>query len=124
MNDPIVFISNNRIKEYKVDDFRKHYQDSVPPIIAGKPDTLVQLAYEKDDTAEVTIIRLFPDADAMDLHLQGVSERSKRAYELIDPVSIEIYGTLSSNTLELLKQIAGSGVLVRVKPRYIGGFIR
>jgi hypothetical protein len=124
MTDPIVFISHNRIKEGKIDDFKAHYRDSVAPIVAGKPDTLVQLAYEKDDTAEITIIRLFPGADAMDLHLQGASERSKRAYKFIDPVSIEIYGTPSSNTLELLTQIAGSGVMVRVNPRYIGGFIR
>ena len=124
MTEPIVFISRNRIKEGKVDEFRKHYQASVPPIIANKPGTLVQLAYESEDLTEVTIVRLFPGADEMDSHLHGASERSKKAYEFIEPLSIEIYGTPNSDTLDVLKKIAGSGIRVRVNPRYIGGFIR
>ncbi len=124
MTDPIVFISRNRIIEGKIDEFRVHYRTSIPPIVANKPGTLVQLAYENEVTSEVTIVRLFPDADAMDIHLQGASDRSKRAYEFIEPVSIEIYGTPSSTALQLLKEIAGSGISVSVNPRYIGGFIR
>jgi quinol monooxygenase YgiN len=124
MTDPIVFISRNRIKEGKIDEFREHYRTSIAPIVANKPGTLVQLAYESEDLTEVTIIRLFPGADEMDSHLQGASERSKRTYEFIEPLSIEIYGTPSSDTLDILKEIAGSGISVSVNPRYIGGFIR
>ena len=36
MPEPIVFISRNKIKEGKVDEFRKHYQDSIPPIYGMK----------------------------------------------------------------------------------------
>ena len=124
MTDPIIFISRNRIKEGKIDELRKHYRTSIVPIIANKPDTLVQLAYENEDTSEVTIVRLFPDADAMDVHLKGATERSKRAYEFIEPISIEIFGTPSSDTLEMLKKIAGSGISLSVNPQFIGGFLR
>ncbi len=124
MTDPIVFISRNKIMDGKADGFRKHYKQSVPPIEAGKPGTLVQLAYENEDSTEVTIVRLFPGADAMDVQLMGAKERSKRAHEFIEPVSIEIYGKPSSGTLGLLKEIAGSGVSVSVNPQYISGFIR
>jgi len=124
MTDAIVFISRNKIMEGKADEFRKHYRQSVPRIEAGKPGTLMQLAYENEDSTEVTIVRLFPGADAMDAHLKGANERSKRAYEFIEPVSIEIFGTPSSDTLDILKDIAGSGVSVSLIPRYIGGFIR
>lgn len=124
MTDPIVFISRNRIKEGKIDKFREHYRASVTPVFTGKPGTLVQIAYESQDMTEVTIVRLFPDADAMDSQLQGAGERSKKTYEFIQPVSIEIYGAPNSGTLDHLKKIAGSGVLVSVKPNYIGGFIR
>ena len=124
MTGPIVFISCNKIKEGKVDEFRKHYTDSLPPIEAGKPGTLVQLAYESEDSTEVTIVRLFPSADALDAQLKGASDRSKRAYEFIEPVGIEIYGTPSSSALEMMKKIAGSGVVVSVSPQFIGGFIR
>ena len=124
MSEPIVFISRNKIKEGKTDEFRRHYRDSIPPIVAGKPGTLAQLAYENEQATEVTIVRLFPSADALDLQIQGADERSKKTYELIEPISIEIFGIPNPSTLEKMKKIAGSGVMVSISPRYIDGFIR
>lgn len=124
MAEPIIFISRNRIKEGKAADFRRHYLDSVPHTSAEKPGTLAQLTYENEDATEVTVIRLFPDADALDLQLQGASDRSKKTYEFIEPVSIEIFGDPNPSTVERMKKIAGSGIIVQISPRYLGGFIR
>ena len=124
MPEPIVFISRNKIKVGKTDEFRNHYRDSIQPIIAGKPGTLAQLAYENEEAAEVTIVRFFPSADALDLQIQGADERSKKTYEFIEPIGIEIFGTPNPATLEKMKKIAGSGVAVNIYPHYIGGFIR
>jgi hypothetical protein len=124
MSEPIVFISRNKIKAGKTDEFRKHYRDSIPPIVADKPGTLVQLAYENEEATEVTIVRLFPSADALDLQIQGANERSKKTYEFIEPVSIEIFGIPNPATLEMMKKIGGSGIVVSISPNYLGGFIR
>jgi len=124
MPEPIVFISRNKIKEGKTDEFRNHYRNSIPPIMAGKPGTLAQLAYENEEAAEVTIVRLFPSADALDLQIQGADERSRKTYTFIEPISIEIFGTPNPATLEMMKKIAGSGVAVKISPNYMGGFIR
>jgi hypothetical protein len=56
MSNPIVFISRNRIKPGKVEDFRKHYGDSVPITQANKPNMLVQLAYEFIEPVSVEIL--------------------------------------------------------------------
>ena len=124
MTDPIVFISRNSVKDGKVEDFRNHYQDSIPPILADKPGTLVQLAYFNEETKEATIIRIFPDADGLDQQLQGADQRSKAAYLFIEPTYIEIYGTPSSYALEMMKKVAGSGIKVQIYSEYLGGFIR
>ena len=124
ITQPIVFISRNRIKEGKIDQFRKHYQDSIPLIFAGKPDTSVQVAYESEQATEVTIVRLFPSAEALDFQIQGADERSKKIYEFIEPISIEIFGAPNPATLEKMKKIAGSGIDVSISPIYLGGFIR
>jgi hypothetical protein len=123
-SQPIVFISRNKIREGQADEFRKHYQGSVPPIIAGKAGTLAQLAYENEETAEVTIVRFFADADALDLQIEGADERSQKTYEFIEPLSLEIFGTPNPGTLEMLRRIAGPGVTVSISPHYMGGFIR
>lgn len=123
MSEPIVFISRNRIREGKTEEFRKHYQGSIAPTLATKTGTIAQLAYE-NQAGEFTIVRLFPDAEALDLQIQGADERSKKTYEFIEPVSIEIFGTPNPATLEKMSKIAGSGVAVSICPMYSGGFIR
>jgi hypothetical protein len=124
MSEPIVFISRNKIKDGKANEFKKHYQDSLQPIFDGKPATLAQLAYENEEATEFTIVRLFPSADALDLQIQGADERSKKTYTFIEPISIEIFGTPNPATLEMMKKIAGSGIAVKISPNYMGGFIR
>jgi len=123
MADPIVFISRNRVKEGMLDDFRWYYSDSVPRTKAGKPDTLVQLAYVNAEGTEVDIVRVFATPEAMDLQLQEADRRSKATYQFIEPRGVEIYGTPSAFALEMLKKVAGSGIDVSVKPGFIGGFI-
>jgi hypothetical protein len=124
MNNPIVFISRNRIKPGMVEAFRRHYTDSIPSIETGKPGTLVQFSYESEDATEVTVVRLFRDADGLDQQLQSADKRAKRTYDFIEPVSIEIYGRPNAGTIETMKEIAGLGVPVHIHPQYIGGFIR
>jgi hypothetical protein len=60
----------------------------------------------------------------LDQQIQGADERSKKTYEFIEPIGIEIFGTPNPATLEKMKKIAGSGILVSISPQYIDGFIR
>src|SRR4030067_1661467 len=123
MTEPIVFISRNRIKEGRADDFRKHYQGSIPTTMATKPGTQARLAYVNEEASEVVIVRLFPSADALDLQIQGADERSKKTYELIEPTGIEILGKPNPATLETIRRIAGSGVAVWSTPQVTGGVV-
>jgi len=124
MTDPIVFIIRHRIKEGMFEAFRNHYHKSIPPTKMSKLGTMIQLAYINDDATEVDIIRIFPNAEALDLQLQGADQRTKTTYKFIEPTSIEIYGTPNHFAIEMMKKVAGSGIEVRVKPQFIGGFIR
>jgi hypothetical protein len=124
MTDPIIFISRNRIKEGKLENIKVHYESSIAPVQANKPGTLLQLAYFNDDATEMTIIRLFPNADALDQQLKGADERSKITYQFIEPTGFEIYGPPSIFALEMFKKVAGSGIAVSINPQYMGGFIR
>jgi hypothetical protein len=124
MSDPIVFISHNKMKEGQLDAFLEFNQDGFQIIREQKPATLALLAYAGQDGGEVSFVHLFPDAQAMELHFQGAAERSKRAYEFMQPMSMEIYGSPNEAVLEMLKQIAESGVAVRIDADHLGGFLR
>jgi len=124
MSEPFVFISKHKIKEGKFDGFKDFFLEGVELLEANKPQTVFFGAYVSEDASEVSIVHVFPDTAAMELHMQGASDRSKKAYEFLEPRSFEFYGTPSSGILEMMKQVAGSGAAVSIKPQQLGGFIR
>ena len=56
--------------------------------------------------------------------MQGVGERASESYEFMEPVGIEVYGQLSDQLLAGMKQAAGPGVGLTLKPHRVGGYIR
>jgi hypothetical protein len=81
------------------------------------------LVYLDDTGTNLSIVHVFADADAMDIHVQGAEERSKAAYDFMDPAGWEIYGTPSDAVLQMMGQAATSaGVASTVQPEHLGGF--
>ena len=103
MSEPIVFISHNKMKAGQLEALRDHSKGTMQLLREQKPDTVVFLAYASDDSKEVSFLHVFPDAEAMDTHFVGAAERSKRAYEFMQPKSMEIYGSPSDGVLEMMK---------------------
>lgn len=124
MSGPIVFISRNRVKARKLEEFERFFRATVEPLRADKPGTVAFLAYLSDDGSEVSIVHVFPDADAMDSHMQGAAERAKAGYELIESAGIEVYGTPSEGVVQMIERIAGSGLPVNLRSRQLGGYLR
>jgi quinol monooxygenase YgiN len=125
MTEPIVFISHFRVKDGKLDGFRRAFQDMTTRLQADMPRTLLYVAYADESGTQATILHVFPDADAMDLHFKGAAERSRVAYEFIEPSGWEIYGPAGASAIEMMRgEAATSGVTLTVQPAQIGGFLR
>jgi len=126
MPEPIVFISHFRVKKDKLDGLRHLSREATELLEADKPRTLAFLAYLNEHGSRVTIVHVFADADSMDLHVQGSEERTRAAYEFVEPegFEIEIYGTPSDRVLEMMRQEATSGGKLSVQSELLGGFLR
>jgi hypothetical protein len=124
MSEPIVFISHNKLKEGKLESLQEHSQGTIQLLHEQKPDTVVFLSYVSDDGSEVSFLHVFPDAEAMETHFEGAQERSKKAYEFMSSLSMEIYGSPNAAVRGMLSQIAESGVEVSIDSDYLGGFLR
>jgi quinol monooxygenase YgiN len=125
MSEPIFFVSHFRIKEGRLDALRRMSGDSTERLRAEKPRTVLFLSYIDEDQGVVSFLHAFEDADAMDLHFEGADERSRTAYELIDPIGWEFYGRPSPSALETMRQAAAStGATLSVQPEYLAGFLR
>jgi quinol monooxygenase YgiN len=124
MSEPIVFVSHQRIKAGQLDAYTQYYRQVAELTRANKPGTVAHLAYANEDGTQVTIVHVFPDAEAMELHLQGVGEFAKRALEYVEIVSFEVYGRPGARILEMMQQAAGSAIALNLKPQPLGGYIR
>ena len=124
MSEPIIFISNQRVKEGKLEGYKHYYRQVAEQAKAHKPGTIAHIAYHNEEGTELSIIHIFPDAEAMELHMKGVDELAKKAFEYVEILSFEIYGKPTETVLEGMMQIVGSGITVNIRPQLIGGYIR
>lgn len=124
MSQPIVFISHNRIKEGAADAFREMLAQMYPILEESLPQTLAHLAYYNEEQTEVTFIHVFPDAAAMEAHMEGAASRASAAYEYIESLGLEVYGPATETGLRGLQQAAANGVPLAVVPDAIGGYLR
>ena len=125
MAEPIVFISRFGVKEGVLEDLRSLTTEVVASLRASKPRTVLYLAYVDEQGTEVSFLHAFPDAEAMDLHFEGVDERAAAAYRYIEPRGWEVYGRASEGGLATLQQAAvAAGVPLTVRPELLEGFLR
>ena len=124
MSEPIVFISNQRIKPGKLEGYKQYYREVAEFTEANKPGTVAHLGYVSEDGAEATIVHVFPDAESMERHMRGIGKISEKAAEFMEIVGWQIYGRPSDAVLEAMLKIAGPKVTLSIKPQPIGGYIR
>ena len=125
MPGPIVFISHNSVKDGMLGGFRDAFGQVAQALDAEKPGTVVFLAFASDDGSEISVVHVFPDADAMGQHLQGVQERMGTAVEFIQTRGYEIYGAPSEPVLEAMRGFADAeGVPLHVQSYHVGGYLR
>ena len=125
MSEPIVFISHFRVKAGQLDALRPYLREGSATLQADKPQTIAFLAYMDEAGTRASIVHMFPDSAAMDLHFEGAEDRSRDAYEFLEPDGWEIYGTPSPAALAMMVEgAAAAAVRLTVHPDYIGGFLR
>jgi hypothetical protein len=124
MSGPIVYISHFRIKEGREDEWWSMVDQVLPGLEAAKPRTVFQHFYAEPSGRTISIIHIFGDAAAMDLHAEGGTARSQTAYEYLEPIAFEIYGQPTESFLATMRDIPDIDRLLRVEPDHRAGYSR
>ena len=125
MSEAIVFISHNRVKPGQFDGLRSFAPEITDIIRESKPGTEVFLSYADPEGTEAHVIHVFPDAEAMQRHLEGLDERASKAFEFMETTAYEIYGSPGDQILEMMRGMAASmGVALAVWPNNLAGYLR
>jgi quinol monooxygenase YgiN len=126
MSEPFIFIGTHTIREGKLQDFRKQWLELLEVVEAKEPRLIAFNAYVNESGTELTVVQVHPDADSMLFHMQVARDHISEAYQSVleKTKRIEVYGTPSDQVLEMMRQLAGSGVPLSVKVNHLGGFTR
>ena len=123
MSEPFIFIAHQKIKQGKVEEYKKVYQEVGEWMEANKPQTAAHIAYVSKDSTEASVVHIFPDIEAMEKHMQNLGDVGAKAFTLMEIVGFDVYGTPSKMVLDsMLKMIPGAKVTM--KPQPAGGYIR
>ena len=123
MSEPIIFIAHQRIKQGKVEEYKKVYQEVGEWMEANKPQTAAHIAYISEDGTEASVVHIFPDIEAMEKHMQNLGDVGAKAFTLMEIVGFDVYGTPSKMVLDsMLRMIPGAKVTL--KTQSAGGYIR
>jgi hypothetical protein len=125
MAEPFVFIGTHRIREGKLDEFRKEFTELVGVVEANEPRMIAFNGYFNEDETEMSIVQVHPDADSMLLHMRVAREHITRgSEELLDTKDIQIYGPPNDTVIGMIEELSQSGVPLIIKPNHVGGFTR
>jgi hypothetical protein len=123
MPEPIIFIAHQKIKQGKTEEYKEYYQEVAEWMNANKPQTSAHIAYVSEDGTEASVVHIFPDAEAMEKHMQGLGDLGIKAFALMDIVGFDVYGTPSEMVLESMLKMVGPRAKVNLKPQPAGGYI-
>jgi hypothetical protein len=125
MSIPFIYISTWKIKEGKLEEYKRFYKKLVEIIETHEPQMISFSAFVNEEGTEMTSIQVHPDAESMNFHLQvlgqQVGDAMKEVAGFLKPISAEYYGAVPKSMLEF---DWGDGVAVDIKPQQIAGFTR
>jgi hypothetical protein len=131
MTKPLTFISTWKIKEGRLEDYKRFAKEFMEHVKAKEPQLIAFNMYFNEDETEMTSIQVHPDIASMDFHLQVLAkvigedmiEWIDRA-DFLTPKQFEIYGAPSAKLLEANQPFVNAGISQSVKPIHFAGFTR
>jgi hypothetical protein len=123
--EPIVFISRFRLRAGGADVLASAFRQVVGLIEETKPRTAGFSAYVDDAQLQLSVVHVFPDAEAMSSHFVGSDQRTGSFAELAEPAGFEVFGPAPTSAVDQLRREASeAGVKLSVFPQSLGGFLR
>jgi hypothetical protein len=118
VGEPFIFIQTGPIKDGMLDSYTKDIKETAELVEAEEPRVLHFASYINEEGTEQTVIQVHPDSESMRFHMQvarrHIEERGPRNLDL-SKMRIDVYGTPTEPVLELMRELAGSGVPIRIK---------
>lgn len=124
MSAPFVTLTFGRIKEGKLEDFRRLNRQIVELVEKNEPRVIAFHALLSEDGERVAGMQFHPDAASMEFHLRVVRQATAEAADVLEIEEFKVLGQSSEVIEGLMKAMGEAGVKVEHLPVHVGGFTR
>jgi len=126
MAGPLIFIATNRLREGRFGAEQERIKEQSRFIEQNEPRLTAFNEYVNEVLSEVAVVQVHPDAASLENHMSLIGDRVREAYAqtLESTTRLQVFGTPTGNILQMLDQLAGSGVPLNIYPHHLGGFSR
>ena len=122
---PVVYVDRSEIIPGRFDDLASRIAELAELVEVGEPQIGGYAVYVNDDRTEISVVHLHRDADSLATHFRVAGPAFSRFVDLVRLKSIDVYGDLTDDLVEQLRQKARllGGATVTIHP-YLTGFAR
>lgn len=112
MTDFIVYIDQSTVSDGKLEKLKSAMRELVAFVEANEPEILAYDVYFSADGSQMTVMHMHANQDSLEFHMEVAGPKFPPIGEFIELDSIDVYGHLSEDLIERLKDKAstlGSG---------------
>ena len=118
MAEALIFINTYAINPGQADAYKEAFQMVAEVVHSEEPKMLYFACHIGEDGSEATTVQVHADADNLPFHMSLVGDQIRSAAQFLDfsTMSVQIYGSPTDQVLAQMRQLAGDGAKVTVRP--------
>ena len=82
MDEPVVYVSTWHVREGRFAEYRRFHDQLWRIVKAKEPSVAAFLAFTNEDQAEIVNVHVYPDAAALDRHMQVLAQEVRLLREI------------------------------------------
>ena len=115
MSEPIVYIDTSEIREGALEELKRAMNELVIFVEANEPRLIAYNVYIKGDGTRMTVVHVHRDSASLEFHMKVAGQAFPKFAQFIELLTIDVYGKLSDDLLEQVRQkarILGNGAVL------------
>jgi quinol monooxygenase YgiN len=106
MSSPIIYIDTSEIREGRLEAVKAAIEELAAFIEANNPHVLSYRFFVDENAARMTVVAVHPDSAALEFHMDVGDAAFRKFADLLDLVSIAVYGDVGEAVRERLDRKA------------------
>jgi hypothetical protein len=102
MPPPIIYVDTSAIREGKLEELEVAMKHLAAFVDANVPQLISYGFFLDEDRKHMTVAAVHPDSASLEFHIDAGAAEFRKFADLIELLTIEVYGTISDDVLERL----------------------